>query len=255
MRHSFRFDGHLHIPADKLTTALGSALNNNLDFIMLTDYDEIRAFNYLAEKKMDNFDVERVDDQILCVSNAGRQILVGSGEEVKTKEGHLLAWGVSDVVKSGRSLKDTVENILGEGGIVVFPHLYVSSFHGCGERAFLSMVNVYGGGSLALEVNGQIPDCLNANAKSKSLGKFTNCAVFGGSDIHGAYGTEACKVGFRTYSVVQGDLQNAVESLRDVVKRYYGVEVVDMPNTLVETLAWNARSLLKSPVKKIKSIF
>src|SRR3989344_251617 len=102
----FKFDGHLHIPSYRIEETLSGAMENGLDAIVFTDYRKILNFDYLVNNKdgegknilSRNWDIQRVSSYVLNLLNAKGSIYVVKGEEIPTKQGHVLAWGISDSV-------------------------------------------------------------------------------------------------------------------------------------------------------------
>ncbi len=75
-----------------------------IGMLAITDHDEIRGA--LAAKRLEK----------------KHRVKVIIGEEVTTRSGHLLALGISELVRPGMSVKETVEAIHSQGGIAVAPH-------------------------------------------------------------------------------------------------------------------------------------
>lgn len=104
-----RADLHVHPVGNgssvRSPTALLSALvAAGLDPVALTDHDRIDAAAELAARGAD----------------AGLVILVG--EEITSREGHVLGLGLGTLVAPGRSLGDTVAAIHAQGGLAIVAH-------------------------------------------------------------------------------------------------------------------------------------
>ncbi|WP_435143916.1 PHP domain-containing protein [Halobaculum sp. P14] len=101
-----------HDGRDPVDLLLEQAAAIGLDGLAVTDHDEIDASLEAAEK---------ADDYGL----------VGiPGMEVTSAAGHVLAFGVEEVVPPGLSFDDTLDRIREQGGIAVVPHPFQSSRHG-----------------------------------------------------------------------------------------------------------------------------
>lgn len=99
--HSNHSDGK-----DPVKKLLDAAVNKNLDLISITDHDTVNG-SLEAE--------EIVDSEHL-------PIIVLPGVEISTKEGHLLAFGVSQDFEKGLPMKDTAQLIRKEGGVSAVAH-------------------------------------------------------------------------------------------------------------------------------------
>ncbi|OQY95212.1 MAG: hypothetical protein B6D41_06405 [Chloroflexi bacterium UTCFX4] len=143
----------------------------DLDVIAITDHDMFdgaRAAQELAAKRKYRF-----------------QVLTGM--EVTTREGHLLALGISRPIKSLQRLDWSIAQIHAQGGVAIIPHPMSWLIRSVGQRGILRILNdrapeVYFDGIEALNpsIAGQV-----TVAKTKRL----NASVFrlpetGGSDAH-----------------------------------------------------------------------
>lgn len=98
------------------------------------------------------------------------------GVEVSTREGHLLAYGVSEAPPSHRPVAETVEWVRAHGGVSVLSHPFRRA-HGVGRRVAESAAVA------AIEtVNGH--NAPRANRKAASLAARRHLGVTGGSDAH-----------------------------------------------------------------------
>jgi len=77
-----------------------------LDGIAITDHNNIKAWRQ-AEKEAKRLGV-----------------LFLPGEEIGSKDGHILAIGINEFVESGLSAEETVDRIRSQGGICIAPHPY-----------------------------------------------------------------------------------------------------------------------------------
>ena len=115
--------------------------------------------------------------------------VVVRGIEVSTSEGHVLAYGMSEVIPKGLPLAEVIERIEGNGGLAVAAHprrfpsgMGMDAVVSAGFRA----VEVLNGGSSA-----------RANRAAAALAKTHALAPVGGSDAH-----ELDEIG-RAYTIVE----------------------------------------------------
>lgn len=102
-------------------------------------------------------------------------IVVIPGEEISSKDGHILAYGIDRHIPSGMSVKDTIDAIHAAGGIAIAPHPY-RFWSGIGEK------NVIGEFDGVEALNGRSTP--NINRKSRKLARRFGKAVTVGSDAH-----------------------------------------------------------------------
>jgi len=101
------YDGH-----DPVEDLLARAAELGLDGLAVTDHDEIA-------------------ESLRAVDLAPDYGLVGiPGMEVTTKAGHVLAFGVREVVPPGMGFHETLDHIHALGGIAIVPHPFHMSRSG-----------------------------------------------------------------------------------------------------------------------------
>ncbi len=88
-----------------------------LDAVAITDHDEFKGAveAELAARKLD--------------------ITVIKGEEISTKQGHLIGLGLSEFIPPGMSAELTIDFIKSQGGVTVAPHPFDLNNKGIGEHA------------------------------------------------------------------------------------------------------------------------
>jgi predicted metal-dependent phosphoesterase TrpH len=97
---------------DPIDLLLEQAAGVGLDALAVTDHDELAASLEAADLAPDYG-------------------LVGiPGMEVTSAAGHVLAFGIEDLVPAGLSFAETLEEIRDQGGIAVVPHPFQKSRHG-----------------------------------------------------------------------------------------------------------------------------
>jgi len=101
-----------HDGRDPVELLLEQAAAVGLDALAITDHDEIDASIEAAKQAVDHG-------------------LVGIvGMEVSSAAGHILAFGIDELVPPGLSYDETLERIHDQGGIAVIPHPFQKSRHG-----------------------------------------------------------------------------------------------------------------------------
>lgn len=79
------------------------AIKKGLQGIAITDHDSFKSWESLKNLKFDNF-------------------LIIPGEEIYTKQGHLLALGITEEIKPKQDVLETIDKIHSQGGIAIAPH-------------------------------------------------------------------------------------------------------------------------------------
>jgi predicted metal-dependent phosphoesterase TrpH len=101
-----------HDGRDPVELLLEQAAAVGLDALAVTDHDEIDASIAAAEAAEDHG-------------------LIGIvGMEISSAAGHILAFGIEDLIPPGLSYDETLERIHEQGGIAVIPHPFQKSRHG-----------------------------------------------------------------------------------------------------------------------------
>ena len=103
-------------------------------------------------------------------------LLVVAGTEVSTEDGHVLAYGVSQVIARDRSSRDTVDDIFALGGVPVAAHPY-RFWSGLGEA------RTTGSPFAAYEVQ-NARTLRRGNVRAKALAARRRVVGIGGSDAH-----------------------------------------------------------------------
>jgi len=145
--------------------------HTDLDLIAITDHDMFdgaRAAQELLAKRKYRFDVL-------------------TGMEVTTREGHLLALGISKPIKSLQRLDWSIAQIHEQGGVAVIPHPMSWLIRSVGQRGILRILNdtapeIYFDGIEAMNpsIAGQV-----TVAKTKRLNETRfHLPETGGSDAH-----------------------------------------------------------------------
>ncbi|MBI4719321.1 MAG: PHP domain-containing protein [Planctomycetes bacterium] len=106
------------------------------------------------------------------------QVIIG--EEVSTREGHLIGLFLKEPVRPGLSAADTARAIREQGGLVLLPHPFVKAFGcGLGDRVWrlLHLID-------AVEVNNAQSFFPGPDRQARQLARETGLPAFVGADSH-----------------------------------------------------------------------
>jgi len=108
-------------------------------------------------------------------------VLVIPGIEVSTRQGHLIALGITDPISPGLDVLETIALAKKKGAVVILPHPYHMWRHGVARRlrAALSEVD-------AIEVFNSRYIVGSANRKAAGMARRLGKSCVGGSDAHHA---------------------------------------------------------------------
>lgn len=182
-----KIDMHVHSRysedgSAEIEEIIRAAKRKGLDGIAITDHNTIDGW----------------DEAIRLGKKYG--IIVVRGEEVSSKEGHILAYGISHKIEKGMSADETVKEIKQAGGVAVAAHPF--------------RVSNGVGGNVVRHINFDCVEAINSwsppyiNRKAEKLAKSLGLPVTGGSDAH-----RTDDIG-RAYTVFPDD----VKSEYDVIK-------------------------------------
>jgi predicted metal-dependent phosphoesterase TrpH len=189
-------DLHVHTSASpdssmSVKDALTAARTIGLDGIAVTDHNTMEATALALELAMKE------------------SMIVIPGVEVSTREGHLLALGVSRAPAPQRPIIDTLNEIHMQGGIAVLSHPY-RRVHGAGR-----VVESKGFPFDAIEVlNGHTDE--RTNTRARNMATAAMLPMTGGSDAHKADEIGRC---FTEFSIRSSDV---VELFRNGVPQARG---------------------------------
>ena len=158
-----KIDLHIHSHYSKdgfesISDIILEAKKKGLDGIALTDHNTIDG---LDEAKK------------IGIKNG---IIVITGCEIKSMHGDILAYGVTDVIKKGMSVTETIYRIHELNGIAVAAHPYPEISHRTKMYKFLNL------GFDVIETKNA--RSLLMNYKSKKMAEKLNIPQTGGSDAH-----------------------------------------------------------------------
>lgn len=135
------------------------AKRKGLHGIAITDHDSFRAWDTLKQLQLDNF-------------------FIIPAEEISTKQGHMLAFGINEEIRPGMHFLDTIDKIHAQGGIAVSPHPFDLHEAGLGERAQHTD---------AIEVFNSMNLDIFSNIRAKFFARFHKKGMIAGSDAHTDY--------------------------------------------------------------------
>ncbi|GGJ11458.1 phosphoesterase [Halobellus salinus] len=190
---SLSYDGR-----DPVELLLAQAQAVGLDALAVTDHDEINASLEAAEL-------------------APEYGLVGiPAMEVTSEAGHVLAFGINELVPENLSYDDTLEHIHDQGGIAVVPHPFQSSRHGVAAHISRDQLAKADG----IEVYNSRLFTGRANRKAERFATTRDLPMTAGSDAHigEMVGQAVTEVGTDDRSV-QGILDAIVDGRTSVVGR------------------------------------
>ncbi len=127
-----RFDLHVHsnFSKDGLSSVediLRAAAAKGLAGVAITDHNTTAGGRHALE----------------VVDKVAPGLIVIPGEEVSTKQGHLIVLGITQDIAPGMTVEDTIKEARRLGGLVVVPHPYNKPRHGMNIPEGADAVEVY----------------------------------------------------------------------------------------------------------------
>ena len=122
-----------------------------------------------------------IEGSLKAVKKTSKDFLIIPSMEVSSKEGHIVALGVEELVDQYLPAKKTIERIHEFGGIAIAAHPYDSFRRGVGNLCWKLEFD-------AIEINGH---CLHGNTKAEKAAQLHNKPLVGGSDAHSISGVGA----------------------------------------------------------------
>jgi len=190
------------------------ARQKGLNGIAVTDHDSFKAWHSLRDIKLDNFTII-------------------PGEEISTRQGHLIALGINEEISPGMTFMQTLDKIHSQGGIAIAPHPFDLHESGIAERAQHAD---------AIEVFNAMSLDRFSNSRAKIFAKYHNKAMTAGSDAHANYmvgrGVTAVKSEANLDSVL-----NAIRSGQTkTIENYH--PVTEMTNWYIDRLNSNPQAAI-----------
>lgn len=149
------------------------SFDSNITLTDLTTFLTERRFSCVAVTDHDTImGAARLRDQT--------DVQVVVGEEVSTREGHLIGLFLEKRVRPGMSAADTARAIREQGGVVLLPHPFVKAF-GCGLGArSWDIVDLLD----AVEINNAQNMLRGPDAKARAFAAATGLPAYVGADAH-----------------------------------------------------------------------
>jgi len=150
----FSFDSNI-----SLSDLAGFLTDNDFACVSVTDHDTIDGALRLRDE---------------CNLN----VIVG--EEVTTRDGHLIGLFLEEHIRPGMSAADTAQAIREQGGVVLLPHPFVKAFGcGIGDRSW-DLVPLLD----AVEINNAQNMLPGPDAKARAFAAATGLPAYVGADCH-----------------------------------------------------------------------
>jgi len=132
-------------------------------------------------------------------------IVIIPGIEISTRQGHLIALGVTEKIPSGLDVLETIALARGLGAVLILPHPYHIWRHGVGRKLRSALYSVD-----AIEVFNSRYIVGSANLKAARMARRIGKPCVGGSDAH-----HSRYVGFgRTNVDAERDCQSILAAIR-----------------------------------------
>jgi hypothetical protein len=145
-------------PLDLIKTAIARGLN----VLAITDHDTLQGAE-IGEKLVKK---EGLSDKILLIK----------GEEISSREGHILGIGINKVIKPGMSAIETIDAIKKQGGVSIIPH----PFSPYGIRNIIFNLKKFDG----METVNPFASFSRGNKKAQHMINLFDVASIGSTDAH-----------------------------------------------------------------------
>jgi predicted metal-dependent phosphoesterase TrpH len=139
--------------------AIKEAIKKGLGALAITDHDTIKGAE-IGEK---------------IAKKYKKEIILIKGEEVSTRDGHVLGLGLEETVKPHLSAAETIDRIKKQGGVAIAPHPFV--YYGVGYKIFKLKFD-------GIEVMNPWASLLGKNSLARSLLPKFKFAPIGSTDSH-----------------------------------------------------------------------
>jgi len=192
MTESLRLDLHVHsrhspdsrLEVRRIVETLGE---RGLQGFALTDHNSVAGHAELAQLQRDH-----------------PRLFLVPGVEISTREGHLLAYGISEAPEPQRPIREVVEWVRARGGVPVPAHPS-RWFHGIGRRLAQELPVP------ALEtLNGHTAEV--GNARTELIAAKRGIGSTGGSDVHDLSDLGRCFTEFREDLTGVGEILDALRA-------------------------------------------
>lgn len=123
-------------------------------------------------------DHNTVEGGLSALEVASKDFVVIPGIEISTRDGHIIALNVKEIIPRSLSVEETIEKIIEIGGLPIVPHLY-RTLSGIKEKKLKKIIKKVP----AIEVFNSC-SVLKTNLKTMKIAKKYNLGGIGGSDSH-----------------------------------------------------------------------
>jgi predicted metal-dependent phosphoesterase TrpH len=150
-------------------------------------------------------DHDTVDGAIAALNISTRLIII-PGIEISTRQGHIIALGITEKIPSGLDVMDTIIHAHQKGALVILPHPYHMWRHGVGRKLRSALFAVD-----AIEVFNSRYIVGSANLKAARMARRIGKPCVGGSDAHNAR-----YIGFgRTLVDAEPNVESILQAIRE----------------------------------------
>ncbi|PTD93961.1 histidinol-phosphatase [archaeon SCG-AAA382B04] len=210
-----KIDLHIHSKysedgAGDIEEILDRAIEKNLDAIAITDHDTLEGS--LKAQKI----------------GKDKDIIVIPGQEVTTRDGHLLVLGINKLIEPHKEVEETLAEVKEFGGFSIAPHPFHRYRHGLGRKLKKNYRDID-----AVEVYNSRYITGIANKRAKWFASRNDVPVVAGSDAHIpeviGYGTTIVRA--------EEPEQSIFDSIR---KKQTKVELKKTPISLFLKQAWSS---------------
>jgi hypothetical protein len=230
MDDRMRLDLHVHSDYSfdskiDIKTILNKLPTLGLDGIVFTDHDSVNAYPKAKEL------AEKLD------------VKVFSGVEITTKEGHILAYGITDDPPYHRSVDETIEWIHDNNGAAVCAHPFRTTAPSLAEKVYQNRFD-------ALEINGRCT--FSQNRAAGYAANMLNVSLVGGSDAHYLSKVGRIATIFHEEIETDGDLVEAI--IKGNCEVYYQTPEV-ITEKLMEAVPLKDITIITNSRQKKEEIF
>ncbi len=176
------------------------AIDQGFDMIAVTDHGTTRG----------SLDAEKAAERIS--REEGKELIVILGQEVKTRQGEILAYGIREDIQEGMDLLKTCQEIKSKGGFLIVPHPFDLMRRGIGQeinnvREYVDAAEGFNERTLITRFNDKAMTFLKENA----------IPVVVGSDAH--FKDEFGKTYMLIESEGKGKSRRNMEDVFDTIKK------------------------------------
>jgi hypothetical protein len=256
-----KFEGHMHVLPENADTnfrlkqkyisvvkkVADVALKKRMHTIIFTDMNHTESFNLLKQNpKQENsylFDDAYQRDirgNKVILTKANESLSIYNGEEIQTKQGDILAWGINKLIKPHKGLDETIEEIFDNGGRVIVPHPMTPTIWGItggiGYKNLCQTYEKYGDKILIEVLNGQLAGPANYfNIQANSIADKIGAKKVGGSDARCFMSNQYNRVGEVCNEIDKYILDKGINYLSEGEIKIKG-KVNSLKDTLIKTV-------------------